>query len=143
MAAFAVFFALAGTVETAAATLTIVVADMRNESGEVSINVFNEAGQWPAGTPVAKRKVTPAAGTATFKIKNLPPGTYAISGYHDENGNGKHDKTLVGYPLEGFVFSKDVKPVAAAPEFEAAAFALGNEGQKVTLHVQYWSEKKD
>jgi len=34
-------------------------------------------------------------------LAGIPPGTYAIACYHDENDNGKLDTNFLGIPKEG------------------------------------------
>ena len=39
-------------------------------------------------------------------VPNVPPGTYAAQAFHDEDDNGKLDRTLLGLPKEAMGFSK-------------------------------------
>jgi Uncharacterized protein conserved in bacteria (DUF2141) len=75
-------------------------------------------------------------GGLTFKFQ-VPPGTYAAAGYHDENGNGKFDTTLIGLPEEGYMFSSNVRPVLSAPSFASASFTVPQEGTAISIVVQY------
>ena len=50
------------------------------------------------------------AAIATCKIDHLKPGEYSAFIVHDRNQNGKMDSNLVGYPLEAFGFSNNIRP---------------------------------
>lgn len=120
-----------------AADLTVVVEGVRNDSGDVLLSVYGSQNQWPDGNAVADETEAASRGRVTFTIKDLSPGTYAISAFHDENGNGKLDMNFFGFPLEGFAFSNDARPVLSAPSFRAAAVRLGDGDQTISMHMQY------
>ena len=40
---------------------------------------------------------------------NLPPGTYAVGAYHDENNNDHMDTDFLGLPSEGYALSNGVR----------------------------------
>jgi uncharacterized protein (DUF2141 family) len=131
---------LCGSVVVAqAADLTVIIEGMHTSDGDVLVGVYGKAEDWPDGKTVAEGKAK-AAPTVRFTFTDLPPGPYAVSAFHDENGNGKFDTNEVGFPLEGFAFSNDVHPFLSAPMFEAAAFDLDAKGTTVTLHMQYWHQ---
>lgn len=138
----ALFLSLACVAPALAATLTVNVEGLRNSKGQVSVKLFKNGDEFPKGEAVAKRTVKPSGGKAMLKFDNLEPGTYAMTGYHDENANGEHDRTSLGLPTEGFAFSNDAKPEGAAPDFQAASFKL-KQDMTVTLRMQYFADKKN
>jgi uncharacterized protein (DUF2141 family) len=76
------------------------------------------------------------AGRIFFRLE-VPPGTYAVNGFHDENSNGQFDTNFLGIPGEGYFFSNDVRPFLSAPGFDAVKFAVPPEGRAITVHVVY------
>ena len=64
----------------------------------------------------------------------LASGAYAVSLFHDENGNGRLD-TILGIPREGFGFSRNPPIRFGPPRFDAARFAVtsGEAAQQVRL----------
>ena len=71
----------------------------------------------------------------TIVFNDVPPGEYAISLLHDENGNGKAD-TVLFLPKEGFGFSRDAKARFGPPKFSAAAFTVDSDApvyQKIRM----------
>lgn len=66
-------------------------------------------------------------GTTTVTVPNVPPGTWAVLAYQDENDNGKLDRNLIGIPSENYGFSRDAVGRFGPPKFEAAAIEVGDE----------------
>ena len=60
-----------------------------------------------------------------------------MAGFHDQNGNGKFDRTLIGLPEEGYMFSNNVRPFLSAPSFASAGFTVPPEGRTISIVVQY------
>ena len=54
------------------------------------------------------------------------PGEYTIKIYHDENGNGIHDKNILGIPKEDYAFSNNAVASIGPPDYEKAKFELKN-----------------
>lgn len=127
-----------GMVRAAAAPLTVTVDNLRSAKGDVRLSVFASAAEWPDNSAAANDKVEPAQiGGVVFHF-DLPPGTYAIACFHDENANGKFDQNFLGIPLEGYGFSNNLHPFLSAPTFDAASFVLPAEGTALTIHMIYW-----
>lgn len=59
-------------------------------------------------------------------IKNLEQARYAVAVYHDKNANNKFDKFL-SVPKEKYGFSNDASVFLGPPDFEEAAFFLGED----------------
>lgn len=109
-----------------AADLTVLIDNLRSAQGTVMLALFDSEGRFlkPDGATSDQRIAadrSPVA--ATFRGVN--PGRYAISAFHDENGNGKLDKNLLGIPTERYGFSNDAFGTVSAPSFDKAAFDVG------------------
>src|SRR5437764_9308992 len=101
--------------------LTVEVRNARSDQGTVAGAVFVEA-NW-RGTPLQGER-QPAGAKVVFVYRNLPAGRYAVSVFHDENGNGKLDTNVVGMPTEPYGFSRDARALMGPPSFADAAFDL-------------------
>ncbi|HUN45879.1 MAG TPA: DUF2141 domain-containing protein [Stellaceae bacterium] len=135
--ALAFLFLATTALSEATAPLTVTVQNIRNDHGDIRLSVFASAAEWPSHSSIKEDTVLPAhAGSVVFKL-DLPPGTYAINGYHDENRNKKLDRTALGIPEEGYFFSNNVKPFLSVPSFDAAKFTLPAEGAAITIDVDY------
>jgi uncharacterized protein (DUF2141 family) len=120
-----------------AAELVITVDGIRSDRGDIHVSVYASAAEWPDKSASANDQAKKAQrGSLVFRYQ-LPPGIYAANGYHDENGNGKFDTSLLGLPEEGYMFSNNVKPFLSAPSFESATFKLPPEGAAISMRVQY------
>lgn len=133
--AFLVVVSLAGF-NTYAADLTITVTDLRNTKGSLGVSVVNSAAGWSGEAQPVERKLLPIQGSeVTFRLTDLPPGEYAVSVMHDENGNGKLDANFMGMPTEGYGFSNNPK-VLRKPTYEEARFQLAAEGGAITIRLR-------
>jgi uncharacterized protein (DUF2141 family) len=124
-----------------AADLAVTVEGVRNATGVVYVCLWSAALTYPdcaKSVPHARRAIPPEGGTARTVFDGLPPGTYAISVLHDENGNGVMDSSWLGVPREGFGFSRIPRLVAMrAPTFEEASFRVEADGS-VTVTMIYF-----
>lgn len=118
-----------------AAELRVEVNGIESDTGEIRFNLFDKAGYEPRD-PVRTYQVVPEQGRATWQVKDLPEGRYAVIVIHDLNLNGKLDYSVMGPPVEPVAFSNGARAVMSAPGFEAAAFpvAEGTENiEQITL----------
>jgi uncharacterized protein (DUF2141 family) len=130
--------ACATLVSAWATDLTVVVDGVRDSSGYVAVGVFNSESSFPrAPQAFASFRVKVEQSSAGVTFRDLPPGRYAASAYHDENNNGKLDTDTVGFPTEGYGFSNGARGSLGPPEFTQAAFELRNEPKRVTVKVAY------
>ncbi len=129
--------ALAQIAAASAAPLRITVEGIRDSKGEIRLSVYSAPAEWPGHSARDHDQVKPAkTGSMVFTF-DLPPGTYAVNGFHDEDGNGKFNKSLIGLPQEGYFFSNNVRPVLSAPSFKSASFKLPPEGAAISISVHY------
>jgi uncharacterized protein (DUF2141 family) len=52
---------------------------------------------------------------------------YAVSVFHDENGNGKFDRSFAGIPKEAYGASNNPPKKMRAPTFDEAKFSLSSQ----------------
>jgi uncharacterized protein (DUF2141 family) len=108
----------------ATADLEVVVHGIENTKGRISVSLFSTAEGFPKGRPF--RGQTPAAvrGSLTVRFTALPPGTYAVAVYHDEDDNGAMTRSIFGPPTEPYGFSKNARGTFGPPKFSQAAITL-------------------
>ena len=107
--------------------LQVSISGASIDAGSIRILVFSKPSGFPDQVKQAVRSISlpPKSGKASFKLTDLPAGTYAIGVIHDQDNNGKLSTNAVGYPTEKFGFSNNPKVYFGPPSFEKAAFALG------------------
>ena len=131
--------ALAESEKPQETTLTVEVSGMRSTKGQVVYSLFSG----PDGFPDKGEKAV-ASGqcvispekSAHFTIPKLAPGSYAVTLFHDENGNSKLDAKAFGIPKEGFGFSRDPKIRVGPPRFKDTAFAITGAGSERTITIK-------
>lgn len=120
--------------------MTVTVTEVRSSKGVVRACLTADAKNFPKCNkdPNAKRVVVPAGKNVTIRFNGVKPGTYAIALLHDENNNGKADRTLGMIPKEGYGFSRDAKVSMGPPKYKDAVFTLGTSGQRMSIRMRYW-----
>jgi uncharacterized protein (DUF2141 family) len=103
-----------------AADLTIEVQGARSAQGSVAGALFTSAAGWMKPSQALQGQFVPAADKAILFFRGLPPGRYALSVYHDENGNAKLDTNPVGMPTERYGFTRDAHGRMGPPAFDDA-----------------------
>lgn len=119
----------------AANSLTIVVDGAKSDKGVIRLALCPPQAGFPkctgALTHTATLKIV--RGTAQTVLTGLPPGTYAVSVFHDANDNGKLD-TFVGIPKEGYGFSRNPGFKPRAPTFDETEIRVdGNAATTIKL----------
>ena len=124
--------------EASAARIVVTVSGLKNANGGVYVGLYATPSKFLNGTQVdAMKKVRASTGPITVTFDNLPPGTYAVGSYHDENNNDHLDTDFIGLPSEGYALSNGVRAVFSKPNFHEAAFTVGNGDKPVGLHIRY------
>ena len=119
-----------------ASTLTVRVTNVRDDRGNVHIDVCPQQQFLKDDCPYAAS--APArTGTTLVTIHSVPAGDYAVQAFQDENGNHKVDRALFGIPKEGIGFSNDAPIRLGPPKWRDARFALNGEEQVITLRMRY------
>jgi uncharacterized protein (DUF2141 family) len=100
-----------------AATLDVEIQGV-TEGGVLHLAIYSWCTTWNEAGVVEK------IGKGTYKGSfEIPPGTYAIGVYIDENENEKLDTNFFGIPKEQYGFSNNAKAFGI-PKFEAASFVI-------------------
>lgn len=118
-----------------AADLSVQVDGNTTSRGTVMVGLFDKNAPFPK-TPLQGQRVAAGSAPVVVVFKNLAPGRYAISAYHDENDNHSLDRGMFGIPKERYGFSQDARGAGGPPEFRDAAFELGDADQRVTLTLR-------
>ncbi len=85
----------------------------------------------------AARKVVPDIGQRVeVTFKGFAMGVYAVAAFQDLNGNGKLDRSLLGWPTEPVGASNGATRIVGPPKFEDVAFALKQATQTILLTLK-------
>lgn len=83
-------------------TVTVIVENVETSSGTVNVAVCDKSLS-REGCPYV-HEIPAQQGFVETEFHDLPPGNYAVVGYHDVNGNNQFDK-LMGIPREPYALS--------------------------------------
>lgn len=117
-------------------TLHVIIDNARSARGNIHVDICPQANflsKCPYSAEAAARK-----GRVEVVVHGVPPGRYAAQITHDENGNKKVDRGLLGIPREGIGFSNNVRVRFRAPRFSEAAFTVTGGKQSITVNLQYF-----
>lgn len=104
---------------------TVEVSDLVADKGSVYLGLYDKkVGFLKENAAFANAKVKVTGNKVSYTFKDLPVGEYAVAVYQDVNSNGKCDRNMIGYPTEGFGFSKNYRPKLSAPKFDDVKIAI-------------------
>jgi uncharacterized protein (DUF2141 family) len=133
-------FAPAALAQVRAATDNVIhveIGGLHSDKGQMRCALFSSAADFPkqVDKAVMQKTVAIANRHAVCEFPGTPPGTYAVSVFHDENSNGKLDTNFIRIPREGVGASNDAKGHFGPPKFDAAAFRYpgGRLDLKITI----------
>lgn len=101
-------------------TITVIVENVESGSGMVNVAVCDK-GLSREGCPYV-HEIKAQQGFVETEFRDIPPGNYAVVGYHDVNGNNSFDK-LLGMPREPYALSSKAAE-KLVPTFADAALPI-------------------
>ena len=124
---------------TAPGTLSIRMSGFRSAAGQVMITVFRGEDGFPREPTKAWKSVVAkiSGNTASVDLRDVPPGEYAFSIFHDENGNNQLDTSWIGIPKEGLGTSNNAKGRMGPPKYRDAKFTMPAEGVLQNIKMMY------
>ena len=119
-------------------TVRIQIPNVKSDKGELLVAIFNKESGFPENASLSFKtaKMKAKKGAQTIVINQLNHGKYAIALFHDENGDGKMNKNMLGIPKEGYGVSNNVKNLMSAPAFKDAVFSHTKDTE-LTIQLNY------
>jgi len=119
--------------------ITIHVTGLINNKGDVVCSLCSSPEGYPGD---CKHRQTVKAAIANQKaacvFPHKAPGDYAATIFHDEDGDGKFKRNLLGIPKEGFGFSNNFRPTVRAPTWDEAKFNFPGGQGAITINIINW-----
>lgn len=121
----------------AAGTVVVALRGFDNDDGQALVALFTSS----RGFPDEERR---AHARATVKIvgkraqavfEHVPPGDFAVSAFHDEDGDNTLDTGLFGAPTEDYGASRDARNTFGPPDWEDARLKLAP-GERLTVPIK-------
>tara|TARA_R110002051_G_scaffold324121_2_gene420135 strand:+ start:19199 stop:19609 length:411 start_codon:yes stop_codon:yes gene_type:complete len=116
--------------------VTLHITNVKNTKGEIRAALYTSKEDFLKFDKVFKAAAVKATkGKTTFIIANIPPGTYAIAVFHDENSNEKLDTNFMGIPKEPLGFSIGKMKTFGPPSFKECSFELDSH-KEITIEIK-------
>jgi uncharacterized protein (DUF2141 family) len=128
-----------GVVPAQAADLTVVVSNVTSNASNVVVGLFDSAATFPKTVThgvMAAAAGRDASGRVTLVLRDLAPGTYAVSAYHDLDANGQLNNNLMGLPVEPYGFANNARGNFGPPSFQAASVAIPAQGAAIDINLK-------
>ena len=121
------------------ASLTVTFTNLEAGRGQLFIAVYDrpEVFLQDGAARIKKVVAVSKAGSLRLELGELPRGTYAVSCFHDVNGNGKMDKNFLGIPSEPYGFSNNARPAFRAPNWDEAKFQWSGT-EAISIKLEKW-----
>jgi uncharacterized protein (DUF2141 family) len=122
----------------AAATAGPVTVDLTGlrAGGTLYVQVQTRE-QFMGPARVGGRAVTaPQAGSLSVEIGDIPPGDYAVTIWHDANGNNQFDMGTRGQPADGWAMANGDR-LRGQPTFEMVKLTISADALRLPLAVSY------
>ncbi|HWA22032.1 MAG TPA: DUF2141 domain-containing protein [Caulobacterales bacterium] len=118
-----------------AATVTVQIGEVASAKGRVLVALCDEATFLKRCAHVAA--VPAKRGAVSVSFTDIPPGRYAVMTYHDENGDKRLNRSLIGVPTEGVGFSGHAKGIMGPPKFADAAVMVTKANATLAVDLLY------
>jgi len=123
-----------------AVRIDVEITGIRLPKGNVTVLLYPDKPDdfLAKGKRLSKIRIPVHSNVVTACMTAPAPGRYAIAFYHDQNGDRKLDRTLMGRPAEGFGFSNDPHVSAfGLPRFTDVLFAAGPGDNRLKMTMRY------
>jgi uncharacterized protein (DUF2141 family) len=136
-AAMAAFMAMmTGAGAALAGDVVVELRGIRDGSGPLYVGMQTEGQFLQNAGEYGEIIKAPKAGDTTVVLKDVAPGEYSISVWHDVNGNGDFDRAPDGRPLDGWAMN-NAGALRGQPEFDQVKFTVGSGGATLDLEMIY------
>ncbi|WP_299334647.1 DUF2141 domain-containing protein [uncultured Psychroserpens sp.] len=131
-----IFFVLSHTVlnaqELKGQDIIVKIDNLDNNKGKVYVALYNSQDTFlDKGYKASFTYIENNSCEVVFK--NVPNGIYAISMFHDENGNNRLDSNFLGIPKEDYGCSNNARGFMGPPKWKDAKFELHNKSVTKTI----------
>ena len=134
-----IFLAIAGALAVAApaqaSNLTVDLDGVRDTGGTLFVSVQTREQFMQERGTAGSVLSSPQSGAHQFSFA-VPAGEYAISVWHDDNGNGRFDKDDSHMPLDGWAMTNS-QGLRGEPSFDQVRMRIGDAPASVRLSMAY------
>ncbi len=121
---FALFLSMNFYAQTeGGSNVTVKIENIKNDEGSVLFGLYTQ-NTFLKAKPEFTAKSEIVNGVAQITFENVPEGTYAITCFHDMNGNDQMDFEPSGMPKEDYAVSNNAVNMYGPPEWTDAKFEV-------------------
>ncbi len=120
--------------EIETATFTITVENVKSETGNIQIDIFNTEEGFLKKSYVSKT-VSAQKGSITISFEDMPDGEYTAFVLHDKNENGQLDMSKMGIPNEPYGMSENGKNRFGPPNYKKSIFKVDSTKRSIKIRV--------
>lgn len=128
--------ALAESTPAGQGSLSVTVTGLHSGKGKLVACLWRDSQGFPSceKSRGATRLVVPVtATTMALSFAGVAPGSYAVTVHHDEDGNGRMKRNLIGMPAEGVGVSNNP---GGMPGFAKSLVRVAGDGA-ITVRMRY------
>ncbi|WP_347925207.1 DUF2141 domain-containing protein [Pontimicrobium sp. SW4] len=115
-------------------SITVKITNIDGNSGKVFVALYDSEitfleKKYKSTTSTIKNS------SCEVVFENVPNGVYAISLFHDKNGNNKMDSNFLGIPKEDYGCSNNARGFMGPPKWENTKFEIKNNSVTQTIKL--------
>ena len=134
LAATVAAFLTAGAAQ--AGDVTVTLTGVQARGGQLLVSLQSRD-QFMQQAGFGQRIENPGAGSVTVTFVDVPEGDYALSAFHDENGDRLMQTSDIGVPTEGWAMSNGAA-LRGPPTFDLVRVAVPATGAALSETMFYW-----
>ena len=121
------------SISAQSSNVTVSIKEIEKKKGAIYVMLYNNAEGFPKEKDKAYKigKVTEFGDEASYTFQGIPLGSYALTFFQDEDGNGELNTNFIGIPKEPVGASNMTR--FGKPSYNKCVFVLEEENVKMEL----------
>ena len=118
-------------------SIRVRIKNIDKIQGQMMLAVYDSKETFLTDHVVTTAKAPVTGKTMVLHVSGLQVShSYAISTYHDVNGNGKLDTNLMSIPTEPFGFSNNNLGLIPIPNYQKSTFMIDRKTEEIEIRLR-------